>query len=386
MKNISGKVLSAIAVLAMLSMASCKGGNAAANTGIPGDSTSLSKQQSLDSDTITIAVVGDIMMGNTFPHDRLPAEDGKHIFDDVKDILSSADIACGNLEGTIATSGKPRKNPDSPRAFMFMMPPRYAQHLVDAGFDYVGLANNHIYDFYDEAMTQTEENLEKVGMGYSGARDPNGVNQHREYYVKTFKSGKGIEFKAGFCAFGHEDYSLRTRDTACVRRIVELLKKEEGCDVVIVCFHGGCEGAGARHLPYGSENFFGDERGFLRDFAHFAIDCGADLIYGHGPHVVRAVELYKDRFIAYSLGNFATCGMGTAGLVGNAPLITVRTDLKGKFVDGKINSFLQKPMQGPKADPNNLAAKEIATLTKEDIKNPGIEIAEDGSIRLADLN
>ena len=74
-------------------------------------------------DTLTVAVVGDIMMGNTFPHDRLPAEDGKRLFDDVKDLLKGADITCGNLEGTIATSGKPRKNLGSPMAFMFMMPP-----------------------------------------------------------------------------------------------------------------------------------------------------------------------------------------------------------------------------------------------------------------------
>lgn len=331
-------------------------------------------QKTKAADTLTVAVVGDIMLGNTFPHDRLPANDGKNLFDDVKDILRSATVTCGNLEGTIAVSGTPRKNPESPMAFMFMMPPRYTQLLVDAGFDYVGLANNHIYDFYEEAMTQTEENLEKAGIGYSGARDPKGKNPHKEFHTGTF-----LGSKVGFCAFGHEDYSLRTRDTATVRRIITHLKKE-GCEIIIVCFHGGREGSAARHLPYGSEMFFGDERGFLRDFAHFAIDCGADIVYGHGPHVVRAVELYKDRFIAYSLGNFCTAGMGTKGLTGNAPLITVRIDSTGKFMDGKINSFLQKPMQGPKADPYNSAAKEIAALTKEDIKDSKLDIAEDGTL------
>lgn len=331
-------------------------------------------------DTLTVAVVGDIMMGNTFPSNRLPAEDGKHIFDDVRPLLKSADITCGNLEGTIATSGKPRKNLGSPMAFMFMMPPRYTQHLVDAGFDFVGLANNHIYDFFDEAMTQTEQNLEKAGLGYAGAKDPTGKNSHQEYCTKRFATPNGDTILVGFSAFGHEDYSLRTRDTATVRRIVTTLKKDKGCDIVILSFHGGKEGSGARHLPYGSENFYGDERGFLRDFAHFAIDCGADIIYGHGPHVVRAVELYKDRFIAYSLGNFCTAGMGVKGLTGYAPLVRIRIDRSGKFIDGKIHSFLQQTMKGPKADPNNLVAKEIATLTKEDIKDLRISIAEDGTI------
>ncbi|MBP5692603.1 MAG: CapA family protein [Bacteroidales bacterium] len=331
-------------------------------------------------DTLTVAVVGDIMMGNTFPNNRLPANDGKNLFDDPKDILRSATITCGNFEGTMATSGKPRKNLGSPMAFMFMMPPRYAAHLVDAGFDYVGLANNHIYDFFEEAMTQTEENLGKAGIGCSGARDPKGIHSHVEFFTKSFELPKGDSIKAGFCAFGHEDYSLRTRDTATVKRIISTLKNEHGCNIVIVCFHGGREGSGARHLPYGSEMFYGDERGFLRDFTHFAIDCGADIVYGHGPHVVRAIELYKDRFIAYSLGNFCTAGMGVKGLTGLAPLITVRIDESGKFVDGKIHSFLQQSMKGPKKDPNNLAAKEIAELTKEDIKDSSLSIAEDGTI------
>ncbi|MBQ6311639.1 MAG: CapA family protein [Bacteroidales bacterium] len=332
-------------------------------------------------DTLTVAVVGDIMMGNTFPSNRLPAEDGKHIFDDVRDLLKSADITCGNLEGTMATSGKPRKNLGSPMAFMFMMPPRYAQHLLDAGFDFVGLANNHIYDFFDEAMTQTEENLNKAGLGYAGAKDPTGKHAHQEFCTKSFSTPSGDSILVGFSAFGHEDYSLRTRDTATVRRIIKTLKEEKHCDIVILSFHGGREGSGARHLPYGSENFYGDERGFLRDFAHFAIDCGADIIYGHGPHVVRAIELYKDRFIAYSLGNFCTAGMGVKGLTGYAPLVRIRIESNGKFIDGKIHSFLQQTMKGPKTDPYNLVAKEIAVLTKEDIKDSELSIAEDGTIK-----
>ena len=368
------------AILAILLTFGCCACRAQNSTTALGADTLPDTTASPVNDTLTIAVVGDIMMGNTFPHNRLPAEDGKHLFDDARDILRSADITCGNLEGTIAVSGKPRKNMDSPMAFMFMMPPRYTQHLLDAGFDYVGLANNHIYDFFEEAMTQTEENLEKAGIGYSGARDPKGKNPHKEYYVKDFTLKNGRSIRAGFCAFGHEDYSLRTRDTATVRRIISHLRHTDSCNIVVVCFHGGREGSGARHLPYGSEMFYGDERGFLRDFAHFAIDCGADIIYGHGPHVVRAIELYKDRFIAYSLGNFCTAGMGTKGLTGNAPLITVRMDGAGKFIDAKIHSFLQKPMQGPKTDPSHSTVKEIAALTKEDIKDSALDIAEDGTV------
>ena len=97
--------------------------------------------------------------------------------------------------------------------------------------------------------------------------------------------------------------------------------------------------------------------------------------------MVRAIELYKDRFIAYSLGNFCTAGMGVKGLTGYAPLVRIRIESNGKFIDGKIHSFLQQTMKGPKTDPYNLVAKEIAVLTKEDIKDSELSIAEDGTIK-----
>ena len=73
--------------------------------------------------------------------------------------------------------------------------------------------------------------------------------------------------------------------------------------------------------------------------------------------------------------------MGVQGLTGYAPLVTIRIDKAGKFIDGKIHSFLQQTMKGPKTDPKNLVAKEIATLTKEDIKDSRLSIAEDGTIK-----
>ena len=77
-------------------------------------------------------------------------------------------------------------------------------------------------------------------------------------------------------------------------------------DVVIVSFHGGAEGATVMHVPFTEEEYYGEPRGDVALFAHRMVDAGADLIVGHGPHVVRGIERYKDRLIAYSLGNFAT--------------------------------------------------------------------------------
>ena len=147
-------------------------------------------------------------------------------------------------------------------------------------------------------------------------------------------------------------------------------------------YHGGAEGTKYRHLPDGPETFLGENRGDLRRFAHFCIDNGADVIYGHGPHVVRAMELYKGHFIAYSLGNFCTpYGINIAGVSGYAPVLQLTINsADGTFVKGKINSFIQQRGRGPRLDKQNIVAKEIQSLTKADFTDQKITISDDGTI------
>ncbi|MBQ2162903.1 MAG: CapA family protein, partial [Muribaculaceae bacterium] len=190
---------------------------------------------------------------------------------------------------------------------------------------------------------------------------------------------KGVKY--GFCAFGHENYTLRTQDTTTVKRIVKKLRAE--CDIVIVCFHGGSEGLDQRHLPNGTEYFYGADRGNLRQFAHLCIDNGADIVYGHGPHVPRAMELYKGHLIAYSLGNFATPrGMKLHEQTAYAPLLVANLNAEGKLVDAKIHSFIQYRDKGPRRDLENKVAKEIRSLTIDDIKDNRLLIADDGTITI----
>lgn len=128
--------------------------------------------------------------------------------------------------------------------------------------------------------------------------------------------------------------------------------------------------------------FLGENRGDLRTFTHFCIDNGADVVYGHGPHVVRAVELYKGHFIAYSLGNFCTpYGVNISEISGYAPVLQLNINAEdGTFVDGKIHSFIQQRGKGPRRDKQNLVAKEIKSLTNADFSNPKLNIAADGTI------
>lgn len=314
---------------------------------------------------VTIAMTGDIMTGSILPTPNMPPNDGRDTFIDCAKLLQSADVACGNLEGVLGDSGKPRKAP-GPLSFSFMMPTKSVQLLVDAGYDFLGIANNHINDFYPVAIQSTIKTLRDNGIGVAGTRD----------CETCIREINGVKY--GFCAFGHESYTLRTQDKATVTRIVKKLRSE--CDIVIVCFHGGSEGVSERHLPYGTEYFHGADRGNLREFAHLCIDSGADIVYGHGPHVCRAMELYKGHLIAYSLGNFATPrGMKLDGPTSYAPLLIVKLQ-GGKFAEGQIHPFIQYRDKGPRADKSGAVIKEIQSLSNEDIKDNELVIADDGKL------
>lgn len=365
-----------ICILALLASCSKSKTDAAVNT--PQADTTEEAKKALPQQ-VTIAMAGDIMMGNTWPYNRLPVNDGKNIFDDVAPILQKADVACGNLEGVIAPPevGAPRKNPASKLAFMFKMPPRYVDYLKNAGFDFLGLSNNHIYDFFSAPITYTEKALTEAGIGFAGAKDP--AKKDKSHTFTAYKELGGVTY--GFASFGTEHYNASLLDAAFVKSIIKELRSK--ADVVIIYFHGGSEGSVARHLPKATEFFHGCNRGNLREFTHLCIDSGADVVFGSGPHVVRAMELYKGHFIAYSLGNFCTCGMGIAGLTGLAPCVTIDINPgDGKFKAGKIHAFRQQPMAGPKADKSGAVIKEIRELTKADISNSALAIADDGTINI----
>ena len=191
---------------------------------------------------------------------------------------------------------------------------------------------------------------------------------------------KGL--KIGLCAFGHNPYTLRHTDEELknVSRIVDHLVKTT--DIVIVSFHGGAEGTRYSHLPDSMETFYKEKRGYLRRLAHFCIDRGADIVYGHGPHVVRATEVYKGRFIAYSLGNFCTpYGMNLKGISGYAPVIEVKTDRHGRFLGGQIHSFIQQKGLGPRRDATHSVARQIRQLSQEDVPHSEATIDPKGAIR-----
>lgn len=318
-------------------------------------------------DTITVAVCGDIMMGTTYPKVRLPENDGRDIFKDVGPILRNADITLGNLEGTLCDSGKSTKG-NGPYSYAFRTPTSYASLLSDAGFDFLSMANNHSRDFGTEGIESTELALQGQGIEYSG------VAGRKEWAVVEID---GIRY--GICAFGHNSYTVKHTDLKWVKRILDTLKDQS--DIIIVSFHGGAEGFDATHLPYGQESYIGENRGDLRTFAHFCIDNGAAMVFGHGPHITRCVEVYKRRFIAYSLGNFATpYGMSLDGIKGHAPVVTVRMDENGVFIDGQIHPFVQFYGKGPRTDTKGVVIPNMKVLSDADVPESMVIVQEDGQI------
>lgn len=320
--------------------------------------------------TYTVIGVGDMMLGTNYPSaSYLPANGGKDLLSDVEAYLKNADVTFGNLEGAILDKGGTAKTCSNPSlCYVFRSPESYAQHFVNAGFDVLSIANNHSGDFGGTGRTRTKEVLEEKEIAYAGLA---GTDEY------TIFERNGIKY--GFCAFAPNRGTCSINNLPKAKEIVQKLVAET--DVVIVSFHGGAEGAKHQSVPKKNEYFYGENRGDVHGFAHAMIDAGADIIFGHGPHVTRAVELYKDRFIAYSLGNFCTYGrFSLAGPAGIAPIIKLEINEVGAFLGGEIIPIYQQKTHGPKVDPQKRAIHKIIELTKADFPNTPLEISTDGKI------
>jgi poly-gamma-glutamate capsule biosynthesis protein CapA/YwtB (metallophosphatase superfamily) len=318
----------------------------------------------------SIIGVGDMMLGTNYPSPKyLPPSGGSTMLADVKDYLQNADITFGNLEGTILDEGGTPKRCNNPDAcYVFRSPESYGKHFSDAGFDFLSIANNHSGDFGLTGRKKTKEVLDAEGIKYAGLAGSDEM---------AIVEKNGIKY--GMCAFAPNSGTCDIRNLSYAKGIVNKLK--EKVDIVIVSFHGGAEGPKNQNVPKRSETYYGENRGDVHAFAHAVIDAGADVVFGHGPHVSRAMELYNGRIIAYSLGNFCTYGrFNLNGPAGIAPMIKVWVDNEGKFQKGEIVSIYQQKAHGPKIDPNKRALKKIQELTHQDFPNSGLEIRDNGEM------
>lgn len=320
-------------------------------------------------ESLSIIGVGDIMLGTNYPDaGYLPPNDGRNLLTPVADILRDADLTFGNLEGAILTGkGTSKTISDPGEAYAFKSPDHYVRYLADAGFDVLSVANNHANDFAETGRKNTCRRLSEASIHCAGL-----IEHPQTVFIKD-----GVTY--GFCAFAPDKAAVNLNDYNTVRRIISQL--DAAAEIVIVSFHGGGEGAEYRHITRQKEFFLGEDRGNPYEFARVAIDSGADIVFGHGPHVPRAVDIYKNRFIAYSLGNFATYRrFNLRGSNGLAPILKITVSRNGEFRSARVYSALQKGSGGPYPDPSQGAFKEIAALTRTDIPESGLIFGETGEI------
>lgn len=319
---------------------------------------------------LTITAVGDIMMGTTYPAEKLPPEDGRKLFLKVRDSLKGGDITFGNLEAPFIEEGTARKCSRDPgreaRCYEFRMPPRYAAYLAADGFNVVSVANNHILDFGGEGLTSTLRTLDDARIQAAGGR------RTAHFHIR----GKKIVV-AGFSFSSPPSAGSILHLDKAAESIKELKRKN---DVVIVSFHGGAEGRKALHVSDVAEEYAGEMRGNVVRFSKTAIDAGADLVLGHGPHVIRALEVYKGKLIAYSLGSFLVYrrfnldGPAKMSMVLKAT-IDART---GRLVSGRVVPLTLREDGVPSVDDKQASVRLVKELTENDLDRPALLIDEDG--------
>lgn len=328
--------------------------------------------------TYSVVGVGDIMMGSDWPQPIMDpritpdADPARLLGPEIAGRFASADVVFGNFEGTIHTSSQDAKACGNPRVcFTFRSPPFHADYLRRAGFSLVSNANNHSRDFGESGRAATYRNLTAAGLAVAGADSPS-----TRLAVQTLADGR----RFALVAFGHNPGLLQVGD---YRRLGEVVREAASrADVVIVSCHIGAEGSSHDRITRATEMFLGENRGDPYRFAHNAIDAGADIVFCHGPHVPRAIEVYRGRFIAYSLGNFWTYGrFNLSGPSGLAPIAALEVNGAGELVSARIVSARQDRPGGPYYDPAGAAARRIAELTSRDIPEAGIRIDSDGTVR-----
>ncbi|MBC7486605.1 MAG: CapA family protein [Cytophagaceae bacterium] len=331
--------------------------------------SSIQDSLEISEDTISIIGVGDMMLGTNYPADSyLPPNDGKDILAPVKDILIDADLTFGNMEGTmLSDSGDVKKCSNPAVCYAFKSPDHYISYFKEAGFDVLSLANNHSGDFGVPGKTNTVRLLKENAIEFAGLLE----------YPFTIFVKDSITY--GFCAFAPNNGTVSFNDHDNAVSLVKHL--DSLCDVVIVSFHGGAEGSSRTHITKSNEIFLGENRGNPYKFSRAVIDAGADIVFGHGPHVTRAIDIYKGRFIAYSLGNFATYGrFNLKGVSGIAPIVKVYVNEKGEFISGQIFSTKQIGEGGPILDPEQRVLKEMITLNKIDVPESKLVIDDNGQV------
>ncbi len=359
---------------------------------------------------IRLTFVGDVNLGTRTLTHGLPADSGRAFFSGV-DSLLKGDLVIGNFEGVLADTGvsekcgkgfridtvsnqfappdtapPPAPRPPSPKpkpkpkahgkpkpkrmCFAFATPTWMAPRLVEAGFTHLNLANNHSNDMGAAARAASDSILRSVGLKTYG---PLG-----SIVIDSIVRGDSLTV-VGMIGFTTYPFAYDLLDIPRSQAVVDSIRRM--VDVLVVTFHGGAEGDKAQHVKPGPDSLAKEPRGDLRQWSHAVVDAGADLVVGHGPHVLRAMEFYNGKLIAYSLGNFATFrGFNVEGPAGLTTALAVEFAADGTMLSATAPPLMQRFGKGPSPDSLQRATKVLERLSKVDFGPTAARIDLNGTI------
>lgn len=312
--------------------------------------------------TVSIADVGDMNFGMD---GRYAPGDGASLFAGVAGYLHSS-LTVGNLETALGSSGVTKCAPHAANCYAFQAPAVVAQAVRNAGFSAVNVANNHTDDAGPAGISETDAALAAAHLRWAGRPDQT-----------AYLTRHGI--RIALLGFAPYDYDRNLLDIPAAAAAVR--QAAARAQLVIVFIHAGAEGAGAQHVRPGMETYLGELRGDPVRFSHAVIRAGADLVLGSGPHVLRAMQWYRGRLIAYSLGNFAgyyTLGLGAA--TADSAILHVRLRADGSFAGGSITPVYLTGAGFPEPDPSRAGIELINSLSRADLGASAVRITPAGRI------
>ncbi|AFZ25138.1 Bacterial capsule synthesis protein PGA_cap [Cylindrospermum stagnale PCC 7417] len=318
------------------------------------------------SNTITIKAVGDIIPGTNFPSNKLPRDRNQLLPKSVRAYLQGSDILFGNFESSLTNHPYTAKDISRGKTFAFRSPPAYAQLFAEAGFNVFNMANNHAMDFGSVGFQDTKKNLEAAGIKTLG-------HKNQILYLEANQISVAM--------IGFTTYNLynSVNDLEAAKALVEEAKNN--AKVVIVSMQVGAEGTAALHVKNKTEFFYGEDRGNSLKFARTMIDTGADLVLGHGPHVPRAIEMYKGKMIAYSLGNFLGYRtLATNAQTGYSMILFVKLNSEGDLVSSKVIPVHLNRQGIPQIDQHFRTVGLLRYLNNYDFPNDPVEFNQQGEI------
>jgi poly-gamma-glutamate capsule biosynthesis protein CapA/YwtB (metallophosphatase superfamily) len=279
----------------------------------------------------------------------------------------TGDVVLGNLEGTLTEQGSSKCRAGSTSCFSFRAPSSYARFLKAAGFTVLNLANNHALDFGPVGQADTVAAVRKAGLLTTGR--PGEI---------AYANVRGT--RVAVLGFAPYPWAQSMLDLRAAQALVR--KADAWADLVVVTMHAGAEGAEHRHVRPGNEWFLGENRGNAVAFARSVVRAGADLVVGSGPHVLRGMEWYRGRLIAYSLGNFVGYQtLNTHGVSGVSGILQLTLGRDAAWVAAQLVPITLAPDGIPRPDASRAGDDFVRTLSRADFGDRAMMVSPAGLLR-----